>query len=282
MRRLLILFLGLAMALSALSQSLDSLLKYAMINDWNYMNSRGYRPFYAYKILGVDRRGDTVYYYLVVAEAAYKIDGVYLKEDGKSVFPLKIVRTKDTVMGYLPLEGEDYASSIRRIFPRKYHEKILNLYKYFNPDSAMWMTRQRALNYWHFERLYLFYPENWTEYENTINQYVNGDIPNPLNKIHLHRRPIYLYPSDSLKYYVTLNEYRLHPPFGNKEMAQISYFKQKGDTIFIMLNADVEGWAGVSYFLAQVHPLIEKALLQFSDVRHIVWDYAPEDKKDNY
>ena len=276
MRRFVFLSVALFLALFVQAQSLDSLIKKAMIIDWKFYVSRGYRPFCAYKILGVDRGKDKVFYYLIVVEAAYKVNGVYLKDDGKLVTPLKIARTRDTVIGYMPHEGEDYAESIRKIFPRKYHDAIFN--RHFNADSAMWITRQKALNYWHFERLYLFYPKSWTEYENTINQYVDGVIDNPWPKIHLLRESIYLYPTDSLKYYVALNEYRLHPPFGNKDMAQISYFKQKADTVFIMLNADVEGWAGVSYFLAQVHPLIEKALFQFPDVRAVVWDYAPEDK----
>ena len=278
MKRFYLVFIALFIFSVARAQPLDTLIKKAFFQNWNNVIANGYRPFYVYKILGVEHDADTTTYYLVIAMGAYKIDGVYLKEDGKSIIPAKIVKTRDKVVGYEPLEGQDYSQSIREIFPEKYHKQIFNIYKYFNADSAMYLTRQKALNYWHFVRLYLFYPQSWTEYENTINQYVNGDITNPWGKIRLLRRPVYFYPTDSLKYYVALEQYRIHPPFGNKELAQISYFKQKTDTIFILLNADVDGWAGVSYFLAQVHPLVEKALLQFNDVKKVVWGYAPEDK----
>ncbi len=278
MKRLILLFCVIsASVVSVFPQSLDSLIKKALIKDWNRKVSMGMRPFYAYKVLGIDSTRDAIDYYFIVLEADYRVDGVYLKSGEISIIPLKIEKTSDTVIGYRPMEGEDYSQSVRKIFPPQYQEQVFH--RHFNSEMAQRLTRHKALNYWHFRKVYLFYPESWTDYENVINRYVNGQLTSPMSKVRLRQRAVYFYPTDSIKYYVALAEYRLHSPFANRKLAKIQYFKQRADTVYILLNADEDGWAGVSFFLAQVHPLIERALLQFPDVRAIIWDYASDDKR---
>ncbi len=278
MRRFAFLFVFVFVMQPVFPQSLDTLLKRAFITTWKMYSARGCRPFYAYRVLGVDRQKDQVDYYLLLLQAGYKVVNGHLKTCEMDFFPVRLVKRDTQVVAYLPQEGEGYSESIKKNFPSRYHEMVFNMHKYFNSDSAMAVTRRKALNYWHFVRVYVFYPADQDQYEKLMNDYVDGKISNPLQSVQFKRKPVYLAPTDSIKYYLALEQYRLYPPFGNESEAVIPYFKQRADTLYILLNADVDGWAGVSYFLARVHPLIERALLQFPDVRHVVWDYAPDDK----
>lgn len=58
----------------------------------------------------------------------------------------------------------------------------------------------------------------------------------------------------------------------------IVYLKIKKGTAYVLLNIDCDGWAGVSYSQAWCHPIVEKTLLQFRNIKRVVWDKAPGDK----
>ena len=59
----------------------------------------------------------------------------------------------------------------------------------------------------------------------------------------------------------------------------IIYLKTENDTAYVLLNIDRDGWAGVSYTWARCHPVVEKTLLQFKDIRRVVWSEAPGEKR---
>ena len=58
----------------------------------------------------------------------------------------------------------------------------------------------------------------------------------------------------------------------------VDYFKVQGDTAYVLLNIDLDGWAGVSVSIGTIHPLVEKTLLQFSQIKNVVFGFAPGDK----
>ena len=64
----------------------------------------------------------------------------------------------------------------------------------------------------------------------------------------------------------------------NQGGPRIIYLKIKGDTAYIVLNIDVDGWAGVSFSIATCHPIIEKTLLQFKSVKKVLWQTIPGDR----
>jgi hypothetical protein len=66
------------------------------------------------------------------------------------------------------------------------------------------------------------------------------------------------------------------------EAAQIVYFKTQGTTAYILLRMDVDGWAGVGVTIALTHPAVEKTLLQFPEIKNVVFDFAPEDKNETF
>ncbi len=55
----------------------------------------------------------------------------------------------------------------------------------------------------------------------------------------------------------------------------IVYWKIENGTAFVLLNIDTDGWAGVGFALAHDHPIVEKTLLQFKNIKRVVWDEAP-------
>ena len=59
----------------------------------------------------------------------------------------------------------------------------------------------------------------------------------------------------------------------------IIYLKIRHGTAYVLLNIDHDGWAGVSFSEARSHPVIEKTLLQFKNIKRVVWDEVPGEKR---
>jgi hypothetical protein len=55
----------------------------------------------------------------------------------------------------------------------------------------------------------------------------------------------------------------------------VIHVKMERGTAHVLLNIDCDGWAGVSFYRAMCHPVVEKTLLQFKDIKRVVWDEAP-------
>jgi hypothetical protein len=58
----------------------------------------------------------------------------------------------------------------------------------------------------------------------------------------------------------------------------VNYLKVEKGTAYVLLNMDRDGWAGVSFYWAASHPVVEKTLLRFRKIKRVVWDEAPGDK----
>src|SRR5439155_13948084 len=61
--------------------------------------------------------------------------------------------------------------------------------------------------------------------------------------------------------------------------ATVVYWKIEDGTAFVLLNVDTDGWAGVSFTRAYSHGFVEKTLLQFKNIKRVVWDEAPGEHK---
>ncbi len=57
----------------------------------------------------------------------------------------------------------------------------------------------------------------------------------------------------------------------------VVYFKVMNGTAYVLLNMDIDGWAGVSAAIAQVHPIVEKTLLQFPQIKEVQFQPAQGD-----
>ena len=57
-----------------------------------------------------------------------------------------------------------------------------------------------------------------------------------------------------------------------------NYLKVEKGTAYVLLDVDCDGYAGVSFARAFAHPIIEKTLLQFKKIKHVVWQEAPGER----
>ncbi len=56
---------------------------------------------------------------------------------------------------------------------------------------------------------------------------------------------------------------------GGPAHASIAYLKIKDSTAYVLLNIDLDGWAGVTFSTNLIHPLVEKTLLQFPEIQKV-------------
>ncbi|MFZ2803615.1 MAG: hypothetical protein WA001_00165 [Patescibacteria group bacterium] len=70
------------------------------------------------------------------------------------------------------------------------------------------------------------------------------------------------------------------PAGGGPPHANIVYFKVVGNTAYVMLDIDFNGWAGVSAVEAAIQPVIVKNLEQFQAITSVQFAPAPGDSRD--
>ncbi len=270
MRKLLFLVLFFIIAINfSVAQDLDSLL--ARVSDQILGSSDSCKPVFVYKVLGKSAKDGVLRYYLVLYAASYNYNGKELGLcSGYSDAAVLEVRG-DSIKILLPAEGEDYASSIRRMFPRQLVPEVFNRYKYFKADSVEAVADQKAMKVWHLRRVTVYMPENLNEYEKLMNQYYFEGGENPLSKVKFYPYQVLVPDTANIYRLTALAAYRQYPPFGNKRNAQIVYFERVRDTVYILTNADIDGWAGVSNYLVKVRPIIERSLLHLRGVKAVIW-----------
>jgi len=106
--------------------------------------------FEAHELYGVEKKEDKTYAYIWSVQQEYKyVDGKLENGAGLSI-PLVLIMSTDgnnkyTVVEYkAPKDGQQYVASIKEMFPKEYHEKILTR---TNSAELEEIARQKAQNY---------------------------------------------------------------------------------------------------------------------------------------
>jgi|GEM_PF-2880478 len=121
-------------------------------------------------------------------------------------------------------------------------------------------------------------PENLDLYRQKMTEYTQVGGPNPLPNIKFITKNILVpYTIEPERTAVDVSLVGI-PLGGGPDKAFASYLKIKDSTAYTLLNIDIDGWAGVSVAIAIAHPIVEKTLLQFPNIKKVVFDYAPGDK----
>lgn len=81
-----------------------------------------------------------------------------------------------------------------------------------------------------------------------------------------------------MKAAVTAATNEVYSPGSGPDSIAVAYLKVVGSTAYVLLNIDVNGWAGVSYTIAQIHPIVEKTLALFPSITKVTFNVAPGDK----
>ncbi len=66
--------------------------------------------------------------------------------------------------------------------------------------------------------------------------------------------------------------------FPSQANVRVVYLKVINQTAYVLTNIHLDGWAGVSYTLNDIQPLIKNTLLQFPEIKGVNFYVAPEDK----
>jgi hypothetical protein len=106
--------------------------------------------FEAHELYGTEKKDDKTYAYIWSVQQEYKYTDGKLENGAGLSIPLVLIMSMDkdskyTVLEYkVPKDGEQYASSIKELFPKEYHEKILTR---TNSAELEEIVKQKAQNY---------------------------------------------------------------------------------------------------------------------------------------
>jgi hypothetical protein len=120
-------------------------------------------------------------------------------------------------------------------------------------------------------------PEDYDSYRQAIAEFVQTGGPDPLLDTKFIKKTLAIpFTEDRILASAQSAAAEIYTG-GGPEKATVDYLKIKDGTAYVLLNIDLDAWAGVSLSLAAIHPLVEKTLLQFPEIRQVVFDYAPGD-----
>jgi len=120
-------------------------------------------------------------------------------------------------------------------------------------------------------------PENMELYRQKMTEYSQIDGVDPLLTTNFAPQKV-LVPNkkdlEKISVNTALNGINLG---GGPERAEVAYLKIENKTAYVLLNIDLDGWAGVSTAIAITHPIVEKTLLQSPTIESVRFEYAPSD-----
>jgi len=119
-------------------------------------------------------------------------------------------------------------------------------------------------------------PSDIEEYQTQMTEYVQTGGTDPLQTTQFVKKEIVVEETDDI-IRASAQAAAAELKIGGPGHASVSYLKIVDKTAYVLLDIDLDGWAGVSVSIAQVHPLVEKTLLQFPEIEKVVFYSAPED-----
>jgi heat shock protein HslJ len=119
-------------------------------------------------------------------------------------------------------------------------------------------------------------PSDIEEYQTQMTEYVQAGGTDPLQTTKFVKKEITIQETQDL-IMASAQAAAAELKIGGPGHASVSYLKIVDKTAYVVLDIDIDGWAGVSVSIAQVHPLVEKTLLQFPEIEKVVFDNAPEE-----
>ncbi len=126
-----------------------------------------------------------------------------------------------------------------------------------------------------FTTITVIVPEDYLSYQKEMTKYVQIGAENPLLTAKFIKKKVNIpYTKDIIR--ASAEAAAKQTNLG--EMIKLEYFDIKNRTAYVVLNIDIDGWAGVSVTQAIVRPIIKRTLLQFTDeVKRVVFGYVPEE-----
>jgi len=124
--------------------------------------------------------------------------------------------------------------------------------------------------------LTIMVPENDSLYREQMVRYAQVGGEDPLPTVQFIQKEIQVAaPVDTVPASAHAAAEAIYPPSssaGGPRVDSVVYFRIQDSTAYILLGMNVEPWAGVSAALAIVRPVVEKTMLQYPQIRKVVWD----------
>lgn len=260
------------------------------------------KTFAAHHILGINSNHDTINasIWAYIMDYSPGISGP-TENTGLSL-PVKITMLRTNRKFHIreteyPEEGENYAESVRNIFPPQFQEWIWGSEKYETIQLLKEDVLEEATAYYEQAtespdskrvadsiiregprmKLTIIVPEDLPGYEAAMTRYVqSGEGSDPADTFNFIKRRITTSgTSEPEKTCAQLAADQIKIG-GGPERATIIHFKIHHDTAYIVFDIDVDGWPGSSVAIAKLRPLVEKTLLNFPGIDKVIFDYAPE------
>lgn len=122
-------------------------------------------------------------------------------------------------------------------------------------------------------------PKNIDTYKQNMTDFVQIGWENPLNtEVFVQKYIPIAYTGDSQKASAELAAQQFSTG-GGPEKVLVKYFKVQNWTAYVVLNIDEDGRAGVSVSIAIIHPVVEKTLLRYPEIKNVVFGYVSGDKQ---
>ena len=121
-------------------------------------------------------------------------------------------------------------------------------------------------------------PKDYDLYRKKLTAFVQGGGENPLKSMKFVKKRLDIpYTDDLIRASAQAAAEEILPRGGPARGASIAYLKVLYGTAYVLLDIDLDGWAGSSVSIAIIHPLVEKTLLRFSTIKKVIFSYAPDD-----
>lgn len=150
---------------------------------------------------------------------------------------------------------------------QKYQQPVLNT------DNSLPIE-----NVENFSAITIMVPENYALYKQKMTEFAQVGGVDPLDNTKFEKKVINIPLTTDLINASAQAAAEEIAPSGGPAKASIAYLKVQNKTAHVLLDIDLDGWAGVSTSLAIIHPLVEKTLMQFPEINSVVFGYAPGDR----
>ena len=127
---------------------------------------------------------------------------------------------------------------------------------------------------------YYVVPKNLTEYVKLVDEYTSSGGANPALTWTYERTEITVPEESSTVPYAIEMAANQIKTGGGPARVDVTHFKVVGSTAYVLLNIDKDGWAGVSFAVNKIHPLVERTILLNTDITKVVFGLPPELKAD--
>lgn len=121
-------------------------------------------------------------------------------------------------------------------------------------------------------------PENMDTYRKQMTEFVQVGGTDPLKTTKFIPKIIPVLPTTDIIQASATAAAEQFTANGGPGKVTLNYLKIQDGTAYVLLNIDLDWWAGVSVSLAIIHPVVEKTILQFPAIHTVVFGYAPWDK----